>query len=68
MQDIIIYPIAGGKSVNVLAIRYIPGHGKVFDGPWVESITREDVVKLFEGWQPWALEAIMVRFSPSTAR
>ncbi|KAM5540139.1 hypothetical protein V8D89_006279 [Ganoderma adspersum] len=62
--DIIIYPIAGGKSVNVLAIRYIPGHGKVFDGPWVESITREAIVKLFEGWQPWALEAIMAVEKP----
>ena len=61
MQDIIIYPIAGGKSVNVLAIRYIPGHGKVFDGPWVESVTGEAVAELFEGRPPWALETIRVR-------
>ncbi|PIL34430.1 hypothetical protein GSI_03205 [Ganoderma sinense ZZ0214-1] len=62
--DIIIYPIAGSKSVNVLAIRYIPGHGKVFDGPWVESMTQEAIAKLFEGWQPWALEAIMAVEKP----
>nr|VWO96890.1 Mannitol 1-phosphate dehydrogenase [Ganoderma boninense] len=62
--DIIIYPMAGGKSINVLAIRYIPGHSKVFDGPWVQSMTQDAIAKLFEGWQPWALETIMAVEKP----
>ncbi|KAI1789078.1 hypothetical protein LXA43DRAFT_594836 [Ganoderma leucocontextum] len=56
--DIVIYPVAGGRFVNVLAVRYTPGHDRVYDGPWVEPITGEAIAKLFEGWQAWALDTI----------
>ena len=52
--------------MNVLAIRYIPGHGRVYDGQWVESVTGEAIAGLFEGWQPWALETIKVCLYPAS--
>ena len=55
------YPISSGKLVNVLAIKYTPGHGRTYDGPWVEPTTGEAIVKLFEGWEPNALALIKVR-------
>ncbi|KAM5540138.1 hypothetical protein V8D89_006278 [Ganoderma adspersum] len=60
-----IFPIAGGKSVNVVATKYIPGHAGVHDGPWVESRNGEAIVEQFEGWQTWALETIMAIDMPS---
>ena len=48
----------------MLAIRYIPGHGRVYDRPWVESVTGEAIAGLFDGWQPWALETIKVCLHP----
>ena len=55
------YPVAGGKLINVVAVKYTPGYGKVYDGPWVESITGEEAAKPFEGWDPKALAIIKVR-------
>ncbi len=52
VQDIIIYPIAGGSLVNVLSIKDIPDHGTVYHGPWMEPVTGEAISKLFGGWQP----------------
>ena len=54
------YPLTGGKLVNVLAVKYTPGHGRTYDGPWVESTTGDAVVKLFEGWESHALTLIKV--------
>ena len=62
------YPVAGGKLINVVAVQYTPGYGKVYDGPWVESITGEAAAKPFEGWDPTALAIIKVRvFVSNTA-
>ena len=44
----------------MLAVAYTPGSGTVYDGPWVESRTSEEVGKLFEGWEPRALAVIKV--------
>ena len=55
------YPVTDGKVINVLAVKYTPGHGKVYDGPWVEPTTGDAVAKLFEGWEPNALALIKVR-------
>ncbi|KAM5540130.1 hypothetical protein V8D89_006270 [Ganoderma adspersum] len=62
--DMMFYPLTGGKLVNVLAIKYTPGHGRTYDGPWVESTTADAVVKLFEGWEPHALTLIKAVAEP----
>ena len=60
-----LYPVAGGKLVNVVAVKYTPGYGRVYSGPWVESISGEAATKPFEGWDPKALTIIKVRFFTS---
>ena len=59
----VFYPVSGGKFINVLAVKYTPGHGRTYDGPWVEPTTGEAVAKKFEGWLPKALAALKVRLS-----
>ena len=55
------YPVAGGKLINVVAVKYTPGYGRVYDGPWVKSITGDAAAEPFEGWDPRALAIIKVR-------
>ncbi|PIL34424.1 hypothetical protein GSI_03199 [Ganoderma sinense ZZ0214-1] len=55
LLDMMFYPVSGGKLVNALAVKYTPGHGRTYDGPWVKPTTAGDVVKLFEGWETNAL-------------
>ena len=50
-----MYPLLGGKFVNVAAIKRIPGSTTVYEGPWVEPTNAETVAKLFENWEPNAL-------------
>ena len=61
LQQITMYPVSNGKVINVAAVRRIPGSGLVYDGPWVETITPENVAKLFENWDPKGLGIIKVR-------
>ena len=60
----VFYPVSGGKFINVLAVKYTPGHGRTYDGPWVEPTTGEAVAKMFEGWLPKALAALKARSFP----
>ena len=61
------YPVAGGKLINVVAVKYTPGYSNVYDGPWVESITGEAAARPFKGWDPKALAIIKVRLCFSQA-
>ncbi|PIL34400.1 hypothetical protein GSI_03175 [Ganoderma sinense ZZ0214-1] len=56
--NMVIYPVSGGKLITVLATKYTPGAGMVYDGLWSEPTTGEAVVKEFEGWDPRALGLI----------
>ncbi|KAM5540137.1 hypothetical protein V8D89_006277 [Ganoderma adspersum] len=58
--DMVVYPVSNGKYLNVLAVKETPGHGRVYDGPWMKPITGEAIADLFEGWKPWALAAFKV--------
>ena len=60
LQDMVIYPVSGGKFINVLAVKYTPDAGTVYDGPWSEPTTAEIVAKVFEGWEPRAVGLIKV--------
>nr|VWP01621.1 Uncharacterized protein [Ganoderma boninense] len=61
----VLYPISGGKFINVLAAKYTPGgDGTVYDGPWSEPVTVEAVAKEFEGWGPKALGMIKAVQAP----
>ncbi|PIL34399.1 hypothetical protein GSI_03174 [Ganoderma sinense ZZ0214-1] len=58
-RNMVLYPISGGKLINVFAAKCTPGsEGTVYDGPWSEPVTSEAVVKEFEGWGPKALGMI----------
>ncbi|PIL34427.1 hypothetical protein GSI_03202 [Ganoderma sinense ZZ0214-1] len=57
-RDVVIYPVSGGKFVNVLAVKHTPGAGPVYDGPWSEPTTVEVVAKVFEGWESKTLGLI----------
>ncbi len=57
----VVYPVSGGKFFNVLAGKYTPGSGTVYDGPWSGPTTGQAVAKEFEGWDPRALAMINVR-------
>nr|VWO96893.1 Mannitol 1-phosphate dehydrogenase [Ganoderma boninense] len=63
-RDMVIYPVSGGKFVNVLAVKYNPGAGPVYDGPWSEPTTVEVIAKVFEGWEPRALGLIQAVQDP----
>ena len=56
-----IYPVSGGKFINVAAIKRVPGATMVYEGPWMEPTNAETVVKLFENWEPKALAIAKVR-------
>ena len=66
LQQLIIYPVSGGKVISVAGIKRIPESGPVYEGPWVETTTAETVAKLFEHWQPQAVGVIKVSLSSST--
>ena len=55
-----MYPISGGKFINVFAANYTPGAGTVYPGPWSEPTTGEAVAEKFEGWEPRVLDMIKV--------
>ncbi|TBU45377.1 FAD/NAD(P)-binding domain-containing protein [Dichomitus squalens] len=57
-RDAVIYPVSGGKIINVLGVVYTPGSGTVYDGPWVETSTSDEVGKLFDGWEPKVLAVL----------
>ena len=56
-----LYPVSGGKFINVAAIKRIPGSTTVYKGPWIEPTNAETVVELFENWEPKALAVTKVR-------
>ena len=56
-----LYPVSGGKFINVAAIKRVPGSATVYDGAWIEHTNAETVVKLFENWEPKALAVTKVR-------
>ena len=66
LQQITMYPVSNGKFINVAAVRRIPGSGPVYDGPWVETITPEDVAQQFENWDPKGVGIIRVRMLSAT--
>ncbi len=53
--------MSGGKFVNVLAMKYTPGSGPVYEGSWSEPTTGEAVAKVYEGWEPRVLGLMRVR-------
>ncbi|KAM5540110.1 hypothetical protein V8D89_006250 [Ganoderma adspersum] len=63
-RNIVMYPISGGKFINVFAAKYTPGAGTVYPGPWSEPTTGEAVAKEFEGWDPKALGMIKAMEEP----
>ena len=60
-----MYPVSGGKFINVAGVKRMPGSGPVYQGPWVETTTADSVAKLFEHWQPKALGIIKASLSSS---
>ena len=67
LQQLIIYPVSGGKVISVAGIKRIPNSGPVYEGPWVETTTAETVAKLFEHWQPQAVGIIKAGLSSSAS-
>ena len=67
LQQIAMYPVSGGKFINVAGVKRIPGSGPVYEGPWVETTTADSVAKLFEDWQPKALGIIKASLSSSAS-
>ena len=60
-QQMALYPVSGGKFINVAAIKRVPGPATVYEGPWVEPTNAETVARLFENWEPRALAIAKVR-------
>ena len=52
-KNVVCYPIAQGKMLNVAAFVLTPGPGgeqTTYDGPWVASTSGEDVARQFSTW------------------
>ena len=52
-KNVVCYPIAQGKMLNVAAFVLTPGSGgeqTTYDGPWVASTSGEDVARQFSTW------------------
>ena len=70
-QNIVCYPIAKGKMINVGAFVGTPSGEErlAYDGPWVSPTTVEDVTKQFSGWDENVQSILkvsrMVQFSTS---
>ena len=64
----VVYPVSGGQYINVAAVVYVPGSDNVYDRPWVETVAAEQVVELYEGWDPRAVALIKVQQHSYTAQ
>ena len=60
-QHLVTYPIANGRILNVgVGVSYPGQEGKVYDGPWMSSASKEEITKHFSGWEPDAQEIVKV--------
>ncbi|KAF5383335.1 hypothetical protein D9757_008410 [Collybiopsis confluens] len=51
-QHIIVYPISGGKIINVVAFfTRLEEEGRQWEGPGINSATTEDALGQFSGWE-----------------
>ncbi|KAF8824448.1 hypothetical protein HHX47_DHR8000390 [Lentinula edodes] len=52
IQHIVVYPISGGRIINVVAFFSNPvDEGKLVDGPTIRSATTEEALHEFSGWE-----------------
>ena len=58
-----IYPIAGGRLINIAAFRSHYDHENTpFDGPWVQDVGSAEVTQDFAQWEPEVRALLDVSF------
>lgn len=61
-KHIVAYPINQGKLINYVGFYTVPGReGTEYEGPSVTDATPDELVKLFEEWEPEASILTSVR-------
>ncbi len=57
-----MYPISGGKLVNVVAaIHDKSKEGKILEGPWNIAVTQRELYDHFNGWEDEFQALVRVR-------
>lgn len=61
-QHVVCYAVGyGATTVNIVGFRTDTSkEGTVYDGPWVEDCTKEEVSQHFVGWEPEVQEIMEV--------
>ena len=63
-----IYPISGGRIINVAAVVHDDGQeGTIYEGPWTSTVEGGEWVRRFSGWEPNVQEITKVGvFTPKS--
>ncbi|KAJ4479594.1 hypothetical protein C8J55DRAFT_560753 [Lentinula edodes] len=65
-KHIVVYPINGGKLINIAAFISQPeGEGKVFPASHGSRRTKEEMLDAFSGWEPEAIQLLSTIEDPS---
>ncbi|KAJ3932766.1 MAG: salicylate hydroxylase [Lentinula lateritia] len=65
-KHIVVYPINGGKLINIAAFISQPeGEGKVFPASHGSRRTKEEMLDAFSGWEPEAIQLLSTIENPS---
>ncbi|KAJ3895187.1 hypothetical protein GG344DRAFT_39221 [Lentinula edodes] len=63
---IVVYPINGGKLINIAAFISQPeGEGKIFPASHGSRRTKEEMLDAFSGWEPEAIQLLSTIENPS---
>ncbi|KAI0750647.1 FAD/NAD(P)-binding domain-containing protein [Daedaleopsis nitida] len=58
-RHLITYPVAQGRILNVAAVvSNLDLEGTVYEGPWVSSVSKDEVEGCYSGWEPAVQEVV----------
>ena len=65
MKHLIVFPIAKGQLINVVAFCSWPDkEGTVYEGKIVEERAQEELLKQYEGWEDEVQQLLQVSIWP----
>ena len=66
LQHIVVFPVQKGRFINVVPFYFDRAReDTTWEGPELRDATRDEILKMYEGWEPEVQALLEVRASPA---